>query len=183
MKHNEVIVHVAGEGGSIALYGLRTETGWLFSREFIHSAAAFQDESPTEAKRKVVDSWPDALALLEQNPWYMLSPVLVHPEFQTDILKAVMIHDKSTEGNQIQYRQKWEKLCTPPADGSTIEELSRYQVKENVHSSDGWLYDDAEDDRPKTEEEIEYLREVISELGLSEEDATIFLGEKDGTSI
>lgn len=181
MKHNEVIVHVAGEGGGVALYGLRSEIGWLFSREFIDSATAHQDESPTEARSKIVDSWPNALALLEKNPWYMLSPVLVHPEFRTDILKAVLAHDARSQGNQIRYRQKWEKLCASPDDGSRSEDLSRYQVEENVHSSDSWLYDD--DDRPKTEEELKYLRDVISELGLSEEDATIFLGVKDGTSI
>ena len=181
MKHNEVIVHVAGEGGSIALYGLRSEIGWLFSREFIDPAIAHEEESPIEARSKIVGSWPDALALLEKNPWYMLSPVLVHPEFRTDILKAVLAHDTRSQGNEIRNRQKWEKLCASPGDGSKFEDLSRYQVKESVHSSDSWLYDD--DDRPKTEEELKYLRDVISELGLSEEDATIFLGEKDGTSI
>lgn len=183
MKHNEVIVHVAGEGGSIALYGLRYKNSWRFSRDFIDPAAGHQEEPLTAVRSKVVDSWPDALSLLEQNTWCTLSPILVHPEFRTDILKAVLAHDTGSKGNQIQYRQKWEKLCVSPSDGSKSEDLSKYQVEENVHSSDSWLYDDDDDQRPKTEEEIEYLREVISELGLSEEDATIFFGEKDGTSI
>jgi hypothetical protein len=32
---SEVIVEVGGEGGSITLYGRRTERGWCFSREVI----------------------------------------------------------------------------------------------------------------------------------------------------
>ncbi len=183
MKHNEVIVQVAGEGGSIALYGLRYENGWRFSRNFIDPAIGHQEEPLTAARSKIVDTWPDALSLLELNTWYMLSPVLVHPEFRTDILRAVLAHDTGSMGNQNQYRQKWEALCASTGDGSNSEDLSKYQVEESVHSSDSWLYDDHEDDRPKTEEELKYLREVIAELGLSEEDATIFLGEKDGTSI
>lgn len=64
MNENQVIVEIGGEGGSITLYGLRTESGWLFSREVINSTPLLLPEEFPEGvihhKSSVVDSWEEA---------------------------------------------------------------------------------------------------------------------------
>jgi hypothetical protein len=168
MTPNEVIVKVGGEGGSVALYGLRSKTGWLFSLGLIDPATAFPGKTPAKGETKVVSSWPEALQLLDQYPWHRLYPVLVHPEFRADTLNAYIARDAISDGDQSRYRHKWEALCIALQDGSTPEDLSRYQTVKAVHSSDAWLYDEVDD--TNTDEEREYLRNEMLKAGLTEED-------------
>jgi hypothetical protein len=90
MNESEVIIEVGAEGGSITLYGIRTDRGWLFSREVIDSGYVFIDEGPTvQHKTAVVDTWEAALALLDQYPWATLYPISIHPDFMQIILVAM----------------------------------------------------------------------------------------------
>ena len=174
LKPNEVIVHVRGEGGSAALYGLRSSAGWLFSLDVIDSAAASLSEAPSDGEEKVVKSWADALELLDKYPWHRLSPVLVHPEFQADIINAVIARYVSPEGDPRPVPAKWSELCaTSQADAPSMD-LTRYKTQENVHSSDAWLYDLVE--IPETPEMREEAKKAFMELGLTEEEAKSLSG-------
>ena len=141
MKPNEVVFHVAGEGGSIALYGLRADSGWLFSFNFIDSSTALPSKTSTMSHTNVVSEWQGALELLADRAWHMLKPLCVHPEFREDIFNALVARELVPGGGgKSRHRQRWEELCTSLPRGSTPEDLSNYQVEENVHSSAGWLY-------------------------------------------
>ena len=141
MINNEVVFEAAGEGGSIALYGLRTDTGWLFSFDFIDPTAAFANKTSIMGARKVVSAWQGALELLADRPWHMLKPLRVHPDFREDILNALVARELVPGGGgKSRHQQRWKELCTSLSGGSTPKDLSNYQVKENVHSSDSWLY-------------------------------------------
>jgi hypothetical protein len=48
MNDSEVIIELGAEGGSVTLYGIRTERGWFFSREVIDSGLMLIDEGPTK---------------------------------------------------------------------------------------------------------------------------------------
>jgi len=78
MNKNEIIVDLGAEGGSVTLYGFRTERGWLFSME-----TSELDECPQRSG--VVDTWPAALNLLDKYPWVSLFPISVHPDFRKKI--------------------------------------------------------------------------------------------------
>jgi hypothetical protein len=78
----QVILQLGAEGGSITLYGMETERGWLFSRN-VSDWTRIQHKSP------VVDSWDAAVDLLDQYPWQRLSPLMIHPEFSERIWSAL----------------------------------------------------------------------------------------------
>ena len=48
MNGREVIIELGAEGGSIALYGFRTDRGWLFTREVIDQTPELIDEERIE---------------------------------------------------------------------------------------------------------------------------------------
>src|SRR6266581_3169696 len=64
----EVILQLGAEGGSVTLYGMETERGWLFY--------------------PVVNSWEAAVALLDRYPWQRLCPLMIHPEFSERVRSA-----------------------------------------------------------------------------------------------
>lgn len=139
MTPNEVIFKAGGEGGSIALYGLRTEPDWLFSFDFIDPAAAFASHATEDGK--VVTAWQGALELLADRPWHMLKPLLTHPEFRVEMLNALLAREKLIGGGGKSGRwQLWKNMCAPSQPGAAPEDLARYQTEADVHSSDGWLY-------------------------------------------
>ncbi len=166
---NEVVLKVGGEGGSVALYGLRSTTDWQFSLDLIDPAAASSGQIPDSGVGIVVSSWPDALKLLDTYPWHRLTPILVHPEFRADILDALIVRYTSADGDRSPVPNEWERLCIGSHDSSALEDLSMYQTIKAVHSSDGFLYDEVE--RPETKEERETFRDKLVKLGLSEEAA------------
>jgi hypothetical protein len=102
MNENEIIVEIGAAGGSITLYGLRTESGWLFSREVIDSTPLLLPEEFPEGvihhSSSVVDSWEEALKLLDRYPWHRLYPLRVHPEFRQKIWVEVQ-RRLSSEGD------------------------------------------------------------------------------------
>jgi hypothetical protein len=80
MNKCEVVVEVLAEGGSIALIGARHGCGWTFSRSVNDSTSELIGEKPIFHKSAEVDSWEDALGLLDKYPWQTFYPSKVHPE-------------------------------------------------------------------------------------------------------
>jgi len=113
----EVIVEIGAEGGSITLFGVRSPRGWLYSR----SVDEVIDEERSQHASNIVNSWEAALGLLDQDPWHMLSPQHVHPEFRRQILAAVQKRFESGD-DPWGRMEKWRKLCEGTNDSgqSTI---------------------------------------------------------------
>jgi hypothetical protein len=106
----EVVLEVGAEGGSISLYGFRTDRGWRFARKVIDQTAELIDESSVEARSDVVCSWEAALALLDRYPWPVLVPISVHTDFRDQIWSAVQGRLRNEEGSEIKLR-RWRELC------------------------------------------------------------------------
>jgi hypothetical protein len=104
-NEGEVIIELGAEGGSLALYGFRTERGWSFTMEVIDRTPEFTAEDPIQKKSGVVDSWDAALELLDQYPWAKLSPISIHHDFEQHIWAAVQERLRATEPELIHWRQ------------------------------------------------------------------------------
>ena len=155
---NEVIVELLGEGGSRALYGVRQTDGWLFSLDFIRET----DPPSTGSGAAVVNSWQEAIALLDQKRgWYELTPTRLHPEFATALFEEV--YGRKTEISREINLERWRRACSL----DRIPEGS-ITTSEPIHSSDQWLYAEVEDLEP-TESEIEKLRKELRDQGASED--------------
>jgi hypothetical protein len=103
----EVVIEIAGEGGSITLYGLRTNQGWVFSRKVIDQTAELIDEQCVETNCDCVHSWEAALGLIDRYPWPRLYPLSVHPEFRDRVWAAVQ--DKI--GGDEEALRRWRGVC------------------------------------------------------------------------
>ena len=84
-KTSEVVVAVGTEGGTIALYGLRTDRGWVFEREVHDWTPDLLGEEPVRTNLSA-ENWDAALGLLDRYRWPTLLPLSVHPDFQAESL-------------------------------------------------------------------------------------------------
>ncbi len=110
MNKSEVILELGAEGGSITLYGMQTEGGWVFSRNVIDWTPELVGEERVQHKSPVVHSWGAALALLDQYPWQTLFPLVVHPEFSKRIWSAVQSRSKNDQDSSF-YIERWQSIC------------------------------------------------------------------------
>ncbi len=83
-----IVVQLGAEGGSLTLYGMQTERGWVFYRNLIDWTPELMDEEWIQHKSLTVNSWDAAVALLDQYAWQRLSPLMVHPEFSERVRSA-----------------------------------------------------------------------------------------------
>lgn len=111
MTTNEIVLEVGAEGGSVTLFGVRTENGWLFSRELIDQTTLMLDEPEIQHTSQFVDSWDAALALMDKYPWHKLFPVRVHTEFKTAILDAVLARFSSKNYVDHHRLRRWQEIC------------------------------------------------------------------------
>ena len=102
-SHNEVVVEVGVEGGSLTVFGERTDRGWRFSLYVNDSTPVFLDEEPIQYKSNKVQSWDAAIALLDNYQWWRFSPIAVHPEFRKKVWEAVR-----ARGGEL---RDWESIC------------------------------------------------------------------------
>jgi hypothetical protein len=93
-NQNEIIVKVGSEGGSITLFGLRSGNNWVFSLNVIDQSMLIIDESSIESDSKLVNSWAEAITLLDKYPWRKLHPLHVHPEFYELLIEDVIANCK-----------------------------------------------------------------------------------------
>ena len=110
MSKCEIIVEVGAEGGSITLYGVRGQQGWLYSRSVIDCTPLFIDEETIRHKSDATDSWDVALRLLDRYPWHTFVPLIIHPEFRQQIWVAVQKRFDSIGGSGEEL-EPWRKLC------------------------------------------------------------------------
>jgi hypothetical protein len=114
------VLQVGAEGGDVTLFGRRRSDGeWQFARVTNDQSYALLGEvdfaaSPTPAidSLKWVESWDEALQLMDRYPWARLHPVQVHPAFLEHVRLAVDARlvrappDRFTE----YAREKWDSL-------------------------------------------------------------------------
>ena len=92
---SEVILEVAGEGGTITLRSQDANTGRCFWVETDETAMcellSEEDRNgiSTGSRSNLVFSLPEALEQLDRYPWVKSSPVLVGPEYRNALLEAV----------------------------------------------------------------------------------------------
>ena len=110
MGRPEVILRVGASGGSLTLLGLRTSSGWLFSRKVMDQTPGLLDEPWIMYTSEAVPSLGAALNLFDKYPWTRLFPIEVHPEFRASILKVVEgRNERSTVSEHVSL--EWRKLC------------------------------------------------------------------------
>jgi hypothetical protein len=127
----EVIFEVLGEGGGVKLVGRRQSgrDGWDYRRQVQEMSYAMygtddeeetqDDESSPAVKTPAkqpelvwVATWAEAMALMDRNPWAMLHPKMVHPEFKADVLvEATQRLMANPSPRTSQSLDRWLEVC------------------------------------------------------------------------
>jgi hypothetical protein len=102
----KVIVKIGAEGGSITLFGTRSQRGWAYSM----SVDECIDDECSQHETNGVDSWEAALRLLDRYPWHRLSPLEVHPEFRTQIWAVVQRRFECGDEAGVGI-ENWRQIC------------------------------------------------------------------------
>ena len=100
---------VGGEGGSIKLYGVRTNDGWLYQKDMVDQTPLMLDDKEIRHSSAFTSSWKEALELLDRNRWQRLSPIRVHPEFRQAIWAAVQ--QRYTGDDPEEDLERWRDRC------------------------------------------------------------------------
>lgn|GEM_PF-1237199 len=101
----EKILEVGLEGGSVTLEGRRRPKGrWQF-RVVQDWGTAWEliDEAPARQPAPWMSSLDEALAKLDEGPWTMMLPLVVHPEFAERLVEIVV----AREGEDSRYLDRW----------------------------------------------------------------------------
>jgi hypothetical protein len=122
----EIIVEVSAEGGSITLFGHKdSENQWRFARgvnDQTPTLLTSEDGGGTAIRHESgwVNTWPQAMALLDRYPWAMLAVTKIHPDFR-ERLWAEAAHrlNDMTTGTAKRRKERWAQACgvTQNADG------------------------------------------------------------------
>lgn len=109
MDEREVIIDVGVELGSLILYGVRTNGGWVFQRNVVDQTPFMLDEAEIRHDSNFTDSWDEALSLLDEYPWRQMYPIKVHPEFREAVWAA--LQNPQLNGGRIRMLEQWKELC------------------------------------------------------------------------
>jgi hypothetical protein len=92
----EMILSLGAEEGSITLYGVKLNGDWHFLLKYDRFAPLdlFSHEEVTDKNLFLEETsfqkgFNNAIELLDEYPWHMLIPRLIHPEFATQLLTEV----------------------------------------------------------------------------------------------
>ena len=112
----ETVLRVGSEGGAIALYGTRTDRGWIFSRTVRDHSAVMLGESDITHRSDPCSTWEEAVALIDAYPWTRLSPIEIHPEFQGLVWQEIMRRHLQSPLRDDRLSD-WRELCLSPSSG------------------------------------------------------------------
>ena len=119
-----VILQAGAEGGDVTLIGRTNEEGaWTFARVTDDQTEALFGETgveltapPALKPEDWVESWDEALRLMDRYRWARLHPLAVHPAFVERVRAAV--EERLAKESQDQWtehaRGKWERLLRQP---------------------------------------------------------------------
>ncbi|HYU46197.1 MAG TPA: hypothetical protein VEK84_08480 [Terriglobales bacterium] len=117
MNKSEVILELGAEGGSLTLFGTRSEHSWVYRTYTIDQTPTLVDEQESRHWSDWVDSWEGALALLDKYPWTKLVPLAVHAEFRQQVWGAVQTRfepapSKTVLGETANWEfERWRECC------------------------------------------------------------------------
>jgi pimeloyl-ACP methyl ester carboxylesterase len=116
------IIEIGGEGGSITLYGWKSDKGkWHFLSETnertILDMIQKDDAAGLESQPRsgTVTSWKGALKILSRYPWQNLYPLFVHQEFVD-----LVWHEIENLGEKCNSRSEWENVCSKKPSRHTV---------------------------------------------------------------
>jgi len=96
-EEKHTIVKVGGEGGELALVGIRIGEVWRFrveSNEAAMSGFLDDDDQIAVPEKPWVETWRSGLKQLDCYPWTELYPLEVHEEFRVPILEELQSRQK-----------------------------------------------------------------------------------------
>jgi hypothetical protein len=113
----QLILRAGAEGGSISLFRERSSNGWRYWCESVDQTTLMLDEHDVSGQeiRRVsdkVDTWEQALSLLDQRRWARLFPVLVDPYFAQQVLQAVT-ERLGADASWSRTLERWRERCEP----------------------------------------------------------------------
>ena len=118
MSTKEVIVSIIAEGGSITLIGNKgPNLDWQFARGVLDQTPGFltKKDGGTSAIRHAsdwVNTWLEAVALLDRYPWAMLNGQEVHPEFRARVWTEVNRRLARVSPDYADSRRRrWAEVC------------------------------------------------------------------------
>ncbi|MBK4733392.1 hypothetical protein [Noviherbaspirillum pedocola] len=111
MERWEVILEAGVEGGSIRLYGMHNEKGWIFSEDVVDQTPELIDKPGVHYRSKPVYTWEDALSLLDEYCWHCFFPLTVHPFFRGAVLAGVLNRSTLEEINDNSSLSNWLAIC------------------------------------------------------------------------
>lgn len=104
----ETILMVNGEDGRVGLLGKEEDSKgkWIFRK-------ALNEEHDTLAEEKypVVESWDEAMKLLDEDQWYMGIPQTIHDHFREEIFAEVKRKLNVKDENALNQLTIWAKSC------------------------------------------------------------------------
>lgn len=105
----EIVLMVGCEGGGVTLYGMREGARWRFTRNVVDQTPSMLDEAEIEHNSPFVESFDEALKLMDRYPWHRLSPIKVHPDFRKTVWGAVQQRLADDDDG----RERWRDRCLP----------------------------------------------------------------------
>jgi hypothetical protein len=109
MNDREIILIVGAEGGGVTLYGVKDGGRWRFSLKMIDQTPVMLDGKEIVRDSQYVESWDEALTMLDRYPWVSLSPIRVHPAFRRAVWSAVQ--QRYTGTNSHRDLARWRDRC------------------------------------------------------------------------
>ena len=119
MPRAELLVRVAAEGGSIAIYGRHEGDRTQYRVGIVDQTLTFLDEA--EGGREIrsdsgwLNTWEEAVAKIDRWPWPNLYPKLVHPSVRDAVWQAVQDYRDRT-GRSVRQAglDNWRCECINP---------------------------------------------------------------------
>lgn len=105
------ILLVGAAGGSITLFGFQTQGHWHFTRKVIDQTPDLIANDWIAHSTDAVNTFDEALELINEYPWQKLCPLEVHSEFRARVYKEVLTR-YAVEGDKFRRRlPEWQRVC------------------------------------------------------------------------
>ena len=111
MNTSEIILEVGAEGATQTLYGRVTTAGWLFFQRVIDETPELPEKLWIDSISEVVNTWPEALELLDRYPWQHLNPLQVHPGFREAVHEAACARLDPADERMSRLLARWSRIC------------------------------------------------------------------------
>jgi len=109
MNDREIVLLLGAEGGGVTLYGGRDNERWRFSFKMVDQTPVLLEGKEIVRHSPLVESWDEALLMLDRYPWLSLSPIRVHPAFRKAVWLAVQ--QRYTGTNAHRDLARWRDRC------------------------------------------------------------------------